>query len=438
MPTGDDTAHIPDRSQREIADAIALASFPPVLMDRVVVMLPEYVRQFGHSRPAEALADLLLATAQQSPRPEDLFSRLRWGGVVVISSQRRWPLRRLALRLEEIGFTLERPPSFLREGWIPFFRRKHHYLVARKMQLLMPGQTTERFTYHVQLVRNPNNPAELVVLKEIPTFDSLMFRLRRKFPDVAADVLERRAHKFLGRIFPTFLTREAAILMILEEHLPAPYNRRVPRVVKTETDDRGFVRKLWMTWLRNGGRRLGHMEFAHQAADLLRAIHDIARVIHLDLRLDNFVITEDGVGFVDFGSAVRDTESFSGNPMLSGLFEELMRTSQIQRALFQMSVSGQLTSDIILQSHQKAHKAIDFFYLAVQFNCPHSNPDLSDLIEYDPNSKDARDLAKLTLAILRPADPANPIYRSAKDILHGIERMQLHLDDRHKQPRHPA
>jgi len=183
-----------------------------------------------------------------------------------------------------------------------------------------------------------------------------------------------------------------------------------------------------MSFLRNGGRALSQMEFAHQSADLLRAIHDIARVIHLDLRLDNFVITPDGVGFVDFGSAVREGENLSANPMVGGLFEELMRTSQIQRMLYQMSVSGQLTSDIILQSHHRADKAVDFFYLAVQFNCPHSNPDLVDLIEYDPASDDARSLSRLTAEILRPKDPANPTFRSAKDILHGIERIQLGLD----------
>jgi hypothetical protein len=101
-----------------------------------------------------------------------------------------------------------------------------------------------------------------------------------------------------------------------------------------------------------------------------------------------------------------------------------MRTSQIQRMLYQMSVSGHVTSDIILQSRQKVDKAIDFFFLAVQFNCPHSNPDLSDLIQYDPHSHDARELARLTAEILRPADPANPTFRSANDILHGIERIQ--------------
>ncbi len=72
------------------------------------------------------------------------------------------------------------------------------------------------------------------------------------------------------------------------------------------------------------------MEFARQAAELLHVLHDRAGVIHLDLRLDNFVLTEHGVGFVDFGSAVRCGEDLKANPMLGTIFGELMKTSQIR------------------------------------------------------------------------------------------------------------
>jgi tRNA A-37 threonylcarbamoyl transferase component Bud32 len=242
------------------------------------------------------------------------------------------------------------------------------------------------------------------------------------------EVIEKRARKFTEKIFPTFLTREAAILKILERDLPAPYNRRVPKVISIEKDKRGFVRKLYMRWLQNGGQPLSHMEFARQSADLLRVMHDIAHVIHLDLRLDNMVITEDGVGFVDFGSSVRDDENLAENPLLESLFDELMRTSHIQVMLEKMTTSGAVTSKVISRGLQKVDKAIDFFYLAVQFNAPHQNPDLTDLILYDPKSDDARHLERLTKEILRPADPANPTFRSAKDILHGVERIQLKLD----------
>ena len=99
------------------------------------------------------------------------------------------------------------------------------------------------------------------------------------------------------------------------------------------------------------------------------------RVIHLDLRLDNFVITPQGVGFVDFGSAVRVGEAFPEASLLSNLFGEMMRTSQIQRMLGKMSESGQITSEEIRAGYHRVDKAVDFFYLAVQINNPHANPD---------------------------------------------------------------
>ena len=93
-----------------------------------------------------------------------------------------------------------------------------------------------------------------------------------------------------------------------------------------------------------GGKPLSQLEFARQAADLLRVMHDKAGVIHLDLRLDNVVITDKGVGFVDFGSAVREGENIKGNPLLSTIFDELMRTSQIQRMLEKMTTDGTVTA----------------------------------------------------------------------------------------------
>jgi hypothetical protein len=136
------------------------------------------------------------------------------------------------------------------------------------------------------------------------------------------------------------------------------------------------------------------------------------------------------VGFVDFGSSVRENEKLQENPLLASLFDELMRTSQIQKMLENMTISGAVTSHAIKRGLQKVDKSVDFFYLAVQFNAPHSNPDLAGLIRFDPNSREAHDLSTLTHEILRPHDPANPTFRSAKDILHGIERLHLRLDRR--------
>jgi hypothetical protein len=133
------------------------------------------------------------------------------------------------------------------------------------------------------------------------------------------------------------------------------------------------------------------------------------------------------VGFVDFGSAVRVGEDISGNPLLSTIFEELMRTSEIQRMLTKMKQSGTVTSQIIEAGHQKVDKAVDFFYLAVQINAPLTNPDFRGLIQFDPQSEEAKELRIFTKEILRPADAANPTVRSAKDILRGVERIERKL-----------
>lgn len=390
---------------------------------------PEY-RRFAFEPPSsDGLLDFLFLTPEDDLSAATVFNRLRWGGMALFAGRQRKQAADLAKELAGHGFLIERGPVVARQGRIrlPLLSRKTHAVLARKVQLIPPGTVTNRFTYQVQLAHNadPNDP--IVVQKDVPSLAAVIDRLSKKHPDYPAAGIEKLARKFTDKIFPTFLTREAGILLILQEHLPSPYNRRVPRLIDMEKDERGFVRRLRMNWLRNGGEPLSHMEFARQSADLLRVVHDVARVIHLDLRLDNFVITPDGVGFVDFGSSVRENEDLSRNPLLQQLFGELLKTSQIQRMMEGMTLSGQVTSEVIRGGVHKPDKAADFFYLALQFNAPHSNPDLAGLIQFDPNSREARQLAELTSQILRPKDPQQPAFRSAKDILHGIERIQLGL-----------
>ncbi|WP_428938606.1 hypothetical protein [Fontivita pretiosa] len=388
-------------------------------------------RHFAAAPPSrDRLCDFVFATPDTAHNPAQIFKRLRWGGQCLFATAYRKQAVELARQFRDYGFAIEQGPTTIveqRRLWLPFLSRKVHAFVARKMQLLAPGEITNRFTYHVQLVHHSDPQQPIIVQKEVPGIESVIERLRKKHPDYPAAGIEKLAAKFVNKIFPTFLTREAGILLILAEHLPSPYDKRVPRLIDMEKDERGFVRRLRMSWLRNGGPALSHIEFARQSADLLRVIHDIPRVIHLDLRLDNFVITPQGVGFVDFGSAVRENEDLSRNPLLQSLFGELLRTSQIQRMMEQMTLSGQVTSQVIRSSCHKPDKAADFFYLALQFNSPHNNPDLAGLIEYDPRSREARDLAALTSEILRPANPAAPTFRSARDILRGVERLQSGL-----------
>jgi hypothetical protein len=390
-------------------------------------------RHYAHTPAAadpNALQDFVLATDDGEPvDTAGVFDRLRWGGQFVFAARSARRADEAAWALAADGFVIERGPATVRRSWrvFSFLAPRVHYVVARKVLLARPGEFSDRFTYHVELVRHGG---QYVVQKRVPTFESVVARLRKKFPETATEVIEKRARKFTDKIFPTFLTREAGMLKVLQEHLPARYAGRVPHVIELEKDIRGFVTSFKMNWLRNGGRPLSQLEYAMQAADLLRALHHSAGVVHLDLRLDNMVITDQGVGFVDFGSSVRVSEDLSTNPLLNTLFEELMRTSHIQRMLYHMTKSGQVTAEHLCSQYGKADKGVDVFYLALQFQAPHGNPDLAALIHFDPTSEIARRIAALSNAVLRPATPTDATHRTAKDILRSLELIERELVSR--------
>jgi hypothetical protein len=398
---------------------------------------PEY-RRYRPTAPAAHswhMADYVFAVEDEPHKPDEVFGHIRWGGQFIYISHDRAKVERVPEQFAEFGFEAQGTAGSTRYGWlrfVPFMGKKLWYVASRKMQLIRPRDITERFTYAVQLGRTPpafHRPDPYVVVKEVPTFDRVMDRLRVKFTDVPYSVIEKRALKFTTKVFPLFLTREAAMLKILHRDLPEEYRHRVPTLLDIEQDDRGYARRIWMNWMRIGSPApLTQIQFARQSADLLRVVHDYARIIHLDLRLDNFLITDSGVCFVDFGSAVRDGENIGGNPLLSTLFEELMRTSQIQRMLYKMSNDGTVTSRLMSEAAGKVDKQIDLFYLAVQINQPLHNPDFASLVRYDPNSPEALALADLTRDILKPIDPTHPKYRSAGEMLEGILRVEEKLE----------
>src|SRR5688572_8417917 len=126
------------------------------LLDRVVYGNPEYQRQQRSTQPPGHLADFLLATPKDPHTLSDVFPKLRWGGVLVFASPSGRQVAEVVREFTLNGFILEEGPAFLRRGWpIPFFAPKTHYAVLRKVELIQPGQTTERFTYQVQLARHP-------------------------------------------------------------------------------------------------------------------------------------------------------------------------------------------------------------------------------------------------------------------------------------------
>jgi hypothetical protein len=396
-----------------------------------------YARRSDQGQPAATFRDVLISTDDEPLDYTEAFNGLRWGGQLVVVSHDRRMMAELPGRLINRGFTILRGPAFVRTGWgLPLVSPRTHYLVARKTLLIPPREFSDRFTYHVELERSGNAQSDgsadkatdhWVVRKQVPSFERVLTRLQFKAPEIPLPVLQRRAQKFVEQIFPLFLTREAAMLKVIERDCPKDFAARFPRVVHAEKDEKGYVQQLWTTWLRNTNKPISQLEFARQGAELLHLLHERIGIIHLDLRMDNMVITDAGVGFVDFGSAVRVGENIQGNAVLSTLFGELMRTSQIQRMMDRMTTAGALTSTVIRDAYQRVDKAVDLFYLAVQINQPVANPDLRDLVQYDKYSPEAMELARMTEEILRPSDPSRPRFRTANDVLQEVLRIEARL-----------
>lgn len=390
------------------------------------------VKRSRASHGTEPPADFLFAVDRDPKLPDEIFHRLLWGGVLIYADRNPTRVKRIAQEYDrKRGFILETPIGKIRMDRLglrlPVICPCVYYFVARKVSLIQPGEITERFTYQVELIPDPGSEHGYIVCKQIPSHADVAYRLRVRYPDLDEQELQERVRKLVDTVFPTFLTREAAILKILQTELPEPYRRRVPKPLGVEKDSNGFVRRLAMNWLRTGGPELSQIEFAHQSATLLNVLHNNARVMHLDLRLDNFVITPDGVGFVDFGSSARIGEDIQQSPMLTSLFGEMMRTSKIQRMLGRMLDRGQVTNRSFSCVHQKADPAIDTFFLALQINKPNHNPQFAHLVEYDPHSREAQAIASLTSAVLRPKDPLRAPFQSAEDILRGVERIRRRL-----------
>lgn len=385
--------------------------------------------------PQGKFVDVLTATPGEPKLPGEAFARLRWGGAFLYVGTNEQSVKELAEAYDgKHGFILDEPVTRIQANVaglrIPGLTPQGYAFIARKVALIQPGDFTERFTYHVELSKVPKSnlaPDGYVVTKRVPTYADLIRRLRHKFPDVELSKLEKRAHKLVEHVFPMFLTREAAMLGILQKSLAPQYRDRVPKPLGIQKDSRGFVRTLHMNWMRVGGESITQLDFAIQSAELLAAIHEQANIMHLDLRMDNMVITPAGVGFVDFGSACKIGEQVDQSPMLGELFTEMMRTSQIQRMLGKMIERGHVTNNAISEVYGKTDKTVDSFYLAVQIAKPHANPDLKQLIRYEPESDTAGMLSALTAAVLRPKNPEMAQYKSASDLVRGLRRIERRL-----------
>lgn len=388
-------------------------------------------RQVGRTSDAEhdGMVDLRLAGPGDPKLPDEVFDRLRWGGLFACVDPNPERVGKIMQQYDnQNGFVLEQPfdeiwggPLGLR---IPGVTPRAYFFIARKTHLVPPGQITDRFTYDVKLMPDASQPSGYCVRKVVPTVEQMTKRLERKFPDLDPEDAKGRAEKLVHDVFPIFLTREAKVIDALQRTLPEPFRARVPRPLRIGKNEAGFVTRLDMDWLRNGGPAISQLEFARQAAELLAVLHDHAKIMHLDLRPDNMVVTEQGVGFIDFGSAAQVGEDLESRPVLNELFTQMMRTSHVQRVLGQMLEKGEVTNEALAAVQGKVDRNVDTFYLAMQINSPHGNPELERLIDTNPISEVADALASLTAAVLRPKNPKLAEFKTAADLLRGIRRIE--------------
>jgi len=143
------------------------------------------------------LADLVLNVDEDLESTDNVFRQLRWGGQFLFVTHDRRRARKLPKQLQERGFCCTRTGDIRTGGLpIPFFGRRVHYVAARKVDLVLPREVSDRFTYHVHLVPWARSPQGFVVQKEVPSVERVVNRLRHKFPDVPAETVEKRARKF--------------------------------------------------------------------------------------------------------------------------------------------------------------------------------------------------------------------------------------------------
>ncbi|MBI1375036.1 MAG: hypothetical protein GC159_20145 [Phycisphaera sp.] len=402
-----------------------------LIINRALAQDDEF-RRYSYSTSEnidQGILDFVFAAPGEPHMPEDVFDRLRWGGQLIYFSDNEADVKQAAdVFSKRREFVVERVDMVEKRSF--FSKLRVYFMMARKVRIVPPGDYSERFTYHVELQRHPKANNDYVVMKRLPDIEVVAKRLNLRHPDLSAEDVHKRASTFVNTIFPIFLTREAGILKVLEKYMPAQYHGRFPKVIDVEKNERGHITKLWMSMLRNtmpDNRPLNQLEFALQAVDLMRALHDQAHVIHLDLRLDNFIIGEKGVGFIDFGSAVRIGEDLSKSELLMQMFEQVMTTSQIQKTLGKMSQNGQVTSKVLQSGYRRVDKAVDLFFVALQINTPLKNPDFRFLVDMEQSKEMTGLISELTGEIFRPKDPHNPPFKTASDIFKGLKMIEDHL-----------
>ncbi|MDH3583890.1 MAG: phosphotransferase [Phycisphaerae bacterium] len=386
--------------------------------------------RFAHSASVggPGLVDYLFSFVDDRPDIPGVFDRLRWGGQIVLIGPGRRRVTELCRQYQaQREFRIEqdcRPFAYRPSPTAP--EQIFYYFIARKVRLVPADGENDRFICDLELVPEPAGSERYRVLKQVPPEEQVARRLAREFPQVDSTTREARARSFTRDFCPLFLEREIEILRLLQSRLSPPYRRRVPHVLDERRDHHGRVTGFTMNWLRNGvgEEPMPQLTFAAQALDLLRAIHDEAGIIHLDLRPDNVVVTESGVGFIDFGASVRQDEDLDRDPTLKRAMDKILSRSGVQRHLCQLCDQGLITSSVLRRGYGHVDKAMDLLYVMLQVNNPAYNPELAGLVEHRRHGADALALGELTGRVMRPANPAHPRFSSADEIYRAIRRYE--------------
>src|SRR5688500_15885491 len=135
-----------------------IAPVPDDVARHLVRRDPEIHRLLSSSSLVKTggLVDVLFHQGEQPHLPDEVFDKVRWGGLFVYASRDEHHVNHLADRFAQRGWLLVHKPDFVRRRVLglrlPLISPKLHYFVARKVYLIRPREVTERFTYQVQLV----------------------------------------------------------------------------------------------------------------------------------------------------------------------------------------------------------------------------------------------------------------------------------------------
>jgi tRNA A-37 threonylcarbamoyl transferase component Bud32 len=364
--------------------------------------------------------DYLLVDSAQPCTVHEAFKSLRWGGQVV------WVEPNPVLA-EEALRQFEAYDEFVIEQNLEQFETDDGLLwwfSVRKVSLEWGDDHDNRFTFDLELVWL-EKPGTYAVRKSVPDESVLVERIRQRHPGLDDEAVEVRSEWLAESFLPILLRREARTLRALRAALPKKWRSRVPKIYDVEREAGGRAQSITMSWLRNavGEEPLTHLEFAQQAAELLKHVH-AAGVLHLDLRPDNTVVTRKGVGFIDFGSAYRQRDKARNPEALAKIYEQVAQGSEVQKKMGRMLEQDRVTNPTIVAAKDALDAAVDLFSLALQLNNPLANPAFETLVTYDPQSEISEALHQLSDEILCPDSAEGASIQSVADVCERLNQFQ--------------